>query len=370
MRPELSRLSIVDGLKVLASQIIVLHHLSSYGPIADAFGRLAPELSNWLFAYGRMAVQVFLVTGGFLAARSLAPGGVLNQAAPLELIRHRYARLAVPLMVAVAGGIICAAVARSLLRDDFIPAAPGLLQILAHVFLLQDVLHLPALSAGVWYVAIDFQLYSLTLLLFWAARSLGRTLRWMHFLGLASVALLAVLSLFIFNRDADWDIVAPYHFAAYSFGLICYWLTRERRLPCFWLGVGILAVIGALYIDFRERIALALACAVCMGWHTRTGLLATVLEWSGLRQLSRESYSLFLVHFPICMVVNAIYAQFAQGLSAQWAWLFMGAAWWGSMVVAKHFHVQVDQRSEWILQRALTFLRSASAMHWRFWANI
>ncbi|WP_026259415.1 acyltransferase family protein [Uliginosibacterium gangwonense] len=370
MRPELSRLSIIDGLKVLASQIIVLHHLSSYGPLADALGRLVPECSRWLFAYGRMAVQVFLVTGGFLAARSLAPGGVLNQAAPLELIWHRYARLAVPLIVAVAGGVVCAGLARCFLQDDFIPAAPGVLQILAHVFLLQDVLHLPALSAGVWYVAIDFQLYSLTIFLFWAARRLGRTSHWVRFLGLASVAMLAVLSLFIFNRDADWDIVAPYHFAAYSFGLICYWLTREQRLPCFWLGVGMLAVVGALYIDFRERIALALVCAVCMGGHVRTGMFATMLKWGRLKQLSRESYSLFLVHFPICMLANAVYAQVAQSLSVSWAWLFMGAAWWASMSVARYFHVRVDQRAELILQRVLASLRSASAMHWRFWANI
>ena len=58
----------IDALKVLASQIIVLHHLSAYGPVADAMHHAAPVLMDWLYGYGRMAVQVFLVLGGYLMA--------------------------------------------------------------------------------------------------------------------------------------------------------------------------------------------------------------------------------------------------------------------------------------------------------------
>ena len=56
-----SRLFPLDALRATAAQLIVLHHLSVYGPIAEAMHRLFPLLTGWLYDYGRMAVQVFLV---------------------------------------------------------------------------------------------------------------------------------------------------------------------------------------------------------------------------------------------------------------------------------------------------------------------
>ncbi|MDO8774665.1 MAG: acyltransferase, partial [Burkholderiaceae bacterium] len=59
----------VDALKLLASQLIVLHHFATYGPLADALSEVAPALTHWFYDYARMAVQVFLVLGGYLAVR-------------------------------------------------------------------------------------------------------------------------------------------------------------------------------------------------------------------------------------------------------------------------------------------------------------
>ena len=67
-----SRLFPLDALRAAAAQLIVLHHLSVYGPIAEAMHGLFPLLSGWLYDYGRMAVQVFLVLGGYLSARALS----------------------------------------------------------------------------------------------------------------------------------------------------------------------------------------------------------------------------------------------------------------------------------------------------------
>ena len=46
------RMPLVDALKALASQLIVLHHFSAYGPLADALDDLVPALAGWLFDYG------------------------------------------------------------------------------------------------------------------------------------------------------------------------------------------------------------------------------------------------------------------------------------------------------------------------------
>ncbi len=62
---------LIDFLKVFAALLIILHHLSSYGQIAEDARKALPGIMNWLFEYGRYAVQIFLVMAGYLAAQSL-----------------------------------------------------------------------------------------------------------------------------------------------------------------------------------------------------------------------------------------------------------------------------------------------------------
>ena len=63
---------LIDALKAIAALLVLTHHFSSYGPLAESARQHFPVVFDWLFAYGRMAVQVFLVIAGFLAARGLA----------------------------------------------------------------------------------------------------------------------------------------------------------------------------------------------------------------------------------------------------------------------------------------------------------
>ena len=58
--------------------------------MSDVIQPFLPGLTSWLFDYGRMAVQVFLVVGGFLAASSLAPRGEAAFSQPGRLIFRRY----------------------------------------------------------------------------------------------------------------------------------------------------------------------------------------------------------------------------------------------------------------------------------------
>ncbi|RZI65422.1 MAG: acyltransferase, partial [Variovorax sp.] len=49
----------VDALKGVACVTIVWHHLAFYGPMSDVVHGAVPWLMDWLYRYGRMAVQVF-----------------------------------------------------------------------------------------------------------------------------------------------------------------------------------------------------------------------------------------------------------------------------------------------------------------------
>ena len=63
----------IDWGKAIAAQCIVWHHLVHYGPLAPRLRLWLPGLVDWLDQRALLAVQVFLVMGGYLAARSLWP---------------------------------------------------------------------------------------------------------------------------------------------------------------------------------------------------------------------------------------------------------------------------------------------------------
>ena len=298
------RLPFIDTLKAIGAQLVVLHHLAFYGPMSDYAYALLPGVIEWLSDHARIAVQVFLVSSGFLAARSLAPDGRLHTPTPLLLLLRRYLKLIIPYLAAVSIAIGCAAVARAWMDHDSIPAAPTVAQVVAHALLLHGVLGMDSLSAGVWYVAIDFQLFALLLALLW----LGR--RWpsgrARPIGVALVTGLTAASLYVFNRNPDWDDWGPYFFGAYGLGVAAFWASGQPRAR-WWLGALALLALPALAMDFRSRIALALVVALSLGLARCHGGLTTP---PGLRRTlgsycSRISYSLFLIHFPIALLINA-----------------------------------------------------------------
>ena len=101
MKSAASRMPLIDAMKAIASILIVVHHLVVYGPLSKAMQNFVPTLSDWLFDYGRIAVQVFLVIAGFLAARGLSAQGDALSTSPLGLIWKRYLRLAIPYLAAI-----------------------------------------------------------------------------------------------------------------------------------------------------------------------------------------------------------------------------------------------------------------------------
>ncbi|MBL8436359.1 MAG: acyltransferase [Zoogloea sp.] len=312
MRNDASRLPAIDALKAIACVLIVLHHLAFYGPMADIARPLMPGLIDFLFDYGRMAVQVFLVVSGFLFATRFNPASS-TLGAPLVLLFQRYTRLVVPYSAALLLAIACSAVAGVWMEHRSISEPPDLGQLLAHVLLLHDLLDQEALSAGVWYVAIDFQLFALAVLLLWLPHRLAARFPAqagaLRLLAALLVAGMTVASLFGFNRDDLWDETALYFFGAFGLGILCSWALRLPR-PQLWLGLLTLTAVAALAVDFRERIAVATGVMLFLAVAARSGLLHTLPLPAAVSRLAQISYSVFLVHFPLSLLVNAAVSGF------------------------------------------------------------
>jgi peptidoglycan/LPS O-acetylase OafA/YrhL len=332
MSSSANRMPLIDALKAVASQAIVLHHLAAYGPLTAAVQTIAQTPIDWLFDYARIAVQIFLVIGGFLAARGLSPDGQALSRSPLPLIGKRYLRLVVPFLIAIGLAMVSAAIATQWMDDESIPARATLAQWLAHVFLLHGVLGFDSLSAGVWYVAIDFQLFAVLSLLLWLGRD--------RLPAMLPVLALAIASLFWFNRDAGWDNWAIYFFGSYGLGAAAWWASAPQRMRS-WTGLLLTVVVAALVLDFRLRIAVALGTALLLALSRRSGLLYRWPEAKPLDFLGRISYSLFLVHFPVCLLANALYAHL-ELTSPLVAIAFMVGAWGSSLLAAVFFHRWVE----------------------------
>ena len=359
MSQHLDRSLLIDGLKALAAQIIVIHHLVSYGPMAVSAAQAAPDLVAWFLYYGRWAVQVFLVIAGFLTAQALCgKPAVLDR--PWSLLAKRYIRLVWPFGVAVTLAVLAAELARFWTDDPILPAQAGIVQYAAHWLLVHSLLGHDSLSTGVWYVAIDFQLFLLTVLLLWTAQAL----RWAGWAPLL-IGLLTVGSLVWIRTWQGWDDWAPYFYNAYGVGLLIGWLgLRETRTIAAlqWVRGVLLAVLAVLCWQLvvtdngRLLVILVTAGLLWLASQPMGRSVGSMPIWQGrlgvaVHYLGATSFALFLLHFPVSMLVNAAQDRFdwtspAAGLCA------MLVTWAVSMLVADVFY-QVVERQGLALSRRI-----------------
>lgn len=339
-------LPLIDLLKVFAAQCIVWHHFALYGPMGSALAQRAESVSEVLVDMALWVVQIFLVVGGFLAARGSLPApGVHRPISASELWIlgwARWRRLAVPALVALLAAVLAAALARWLGDDPDTPAAPTLAQVLAHVFFLQDLVGLPALSSGVWYLAIDLQLQWGLLALLLLRDRLPQ--RWRRLATAAAVVGAVALSLLVWNLDPDLDAWALYFVGAWGLGVLSAWARGARSPAVAWVWWGWIVLLGllALWVEPRERVGLAVITALLLAgpWQDAMARLC----WPRvLTELSRSSYALFLVHYPVALVVGAMVDRLWPGavVPALWA---LGLAWGLSMLAAQALHLGVELR--------------------------
>ncbi len=341
----LERSLTVDVLKVVAAQFIVWHHFSAYGPMADTMTLAWPHLMEWLYRYARLAVQVFLVVGGYLAAQSVMHKSIQH---PLISIVKRYLRLVPFYLLALALISVAVAVSRDTIHASWLPSEPSVLQFLTHGLLLHDLLGFEALSSGAWYVAIDFQLYALLIVL-------CHVLHTEHHKRLSvAVALLCVASMWQFNRVDELDIWAIYFFAAYGLGVLAAWAKRsafENRV--FWITA--LLAVGALWVEYRTRLSLALVTAVWLVIKPKG-----MVHWTPIKRvvhrLSNSAYVLFLTHFGAIVLFSSMWNK-SHFYDPDMAFALTGFAWACCVGMGLFLHEKVEvPMHHWVSQRSKQLL--------------
>lgn len=309
------RNSTIDLLKALASQIIVVHHLLLYTPMSPVLQANWPGLLGFIADEGRYVVQIFLVIGGFLAAQSMfSLLGKARDVAVWPLFKKRFLRLAKPFWIAIAVAVLLSWLGGKIAMHPEVSDLPGFTQLLAHAFLLHDIVEVEALSAGVWYVAIDLQLYAVLVLMAWVSQKTGglKLLEPQQGLLLLAIAM-TLASLLVWNRNAEHDEWVWYFFGAYGLGVAAHWAEREGKVV--WVSLLIAGLLGiALWVEWRERLLLTGVTALLLMNSSRIEQFVGSIVQGPVRWLGDISYSVFLIHYGIAVFASSVVI--ALGLSS------------------------------------------------------
>ena len=319
----------VDFLKTIAVQIIIFHHLCNYGIISLKVHELFPHLIDFVGLHGRYAVQIFLVIGGYLTAKSLPQ--TLDKFGLWKTVINRYLRLAPTYIVAIVITILCAMIARAIHYEDYIGESETIAQLLAHFFFLQNILQFESISVGVWYVAIDWQLYIFTACLLFFMRSFKKVL--------FILPIVIAFSLLYFSQYPLFEDYFIYFIGAYGLGIIAFLAEdtshHETRQPArILLLLFILLILSDTFFELRIKNVIEIFLAVLLTLYGKRAYNSKNLKWSKICiWFSQRSYSAFLIHFSLLLLGNSIYYLF-QWKSSITALLMMLLIWLFSWIGA------------------------------------
>lgn len=304
------RLVFVDGLRGIAALWVVAFHLAMSGQIEGIRHWLPGPVFGFVFGAGHLGIWVFFVLSGFVMAMAIE-NRVIDRAFVGTFLLRRIIRLALPYYVSIAVSIAVLALRAAVHHEPV--AWPGIGTLGAHLVFIQEILKLPQLNVVYWTLSIEVQFYLVFAALSWClyriAAEPGRSgsrrdgLTPVGFAGLAFISLGWPLGVVV---GADWaGGFAPF-FYAFLGGVLARAAYRggawQRRL----LGLyGIVASIASIRTGYAGPLVVALTCSVLV-IAPSISQARRLLEWRPLRFCGLVSYSLYLIHEPVILLVGSL----------------------------------------------------------------
>ncbi len=304
------RVAGLDGLRGLAALFVVVNHVflrAFPGSPVDH----APFWAGW-FIYGRFAVVVFIVLSGFSLALSPARHGWrLDHVS--RFARRRARRILPAYWAALAFSL---AVAWLVVPQPGY-GVPGAKSVVVNGLLVQNLVAAPSPNRAFWSMAVEAQLYILFPLLLLMVRRRGAIL-------MVATVTLVVAAVGIFgphiSRLDTFVVQSPPELAAlFALGILTAGIVGagQARRSWPWAGLALAAAVPVLAtiwwqgsvwtLDHLFWVDLALGPAIaCLLAALATGRpapLLRLLDARPMRNLGSSSYSLYLTHAPIVVIV-------------------------------------------------------------------
>ena len=323
--PRRQRLAGLDGVRGLAALFVVVNHVFLRAFPGYPVDR-APFWAAWCI-YGRFAVVVFIVLSGFSLALSPARHGWRLDGA-FRFAHRRARRILPPYWAALAFSLAVAV----LVVPPPGAGVPDVESVLVNGLLVQNLVTAPSPNRSFWSMAVEAQLYVAFPLLLLMVRRWGAIVMVTAVtLVVATVGILGahISRLNAFEIQSPPDLAALFAIGVASAGIVAASSAR-RSWP--WAALALAAAAPVLAIiwwqgsvrtlDHLFWADLALGPAVaCLLVALATGHgapLLRLLDARPIRKLGRSSYSLYLTHGPIVVVVyeKIVAGRVRQGVPA------------------------------------------------------
>lgn len=350
--------NVLHMLRGVAALWVVLFHIHALG-VTDAFEGDWPRfLYMTLFDFGRGGVAIFFVLSGFVIAHSLSDKAVDGHCFVRFFVR-RSLRLDPPYFVSIA---LCLAVAAAFaVRRGEDPLTFGIGDILAHMFYLQELLQIDAISVVFWTLTYELQFYLVYAGVLAIQHRLGRrAANGLLVPALDAAMLAAALAGALLGPGWAMHGLFLNFWYAFYLGVAVQRSAKGRlaRVVVIVLAGAMLATAGGTHEVFNTPAALTglglLLLTVANRLDARTAPRPLML-------LGTISYSLYLTHVPVLLVAlsAASALRAAGGPFGTWLavalqlGLALGAAsvfWWAierpSQAWSKRFGLTVRARAE------------------------
>ncbi|MFE5137028.1 acyltransferase family protein [Streptomyces fagopyri] len=357
MAPGRAHVPGLDGIRGLAALYVVLFHcrlLTFPGFPRDS----GPSWLGWLM-YGRLAVVLFLALSGFSLAISAARKG-WRLGSLAGFLRRRAWRILPPYWAALVFSLVVAwAVVPA---SHFGPPTGG--SVLVYGLVAQDMYTAPTPNGAFWSIGVEAELYLVFPLLLLIRRRLGAVVL------LGGVTLLVVArgltangALPVEGLNGLTPNLAPVFVAGLVGAGVVVASERVRSLPWHWLAalaaLPVLALVVAkgsvwtvahyFWVDLAVVPAVTLLLVAVSTGKPRA--LTKLLSTRPVRSLGNFSYSLYLIHLPIVMIVVRKVAPHyvSPGLPTFWFTLALGlpASVLGAWLFSEVFEMPFKRNRSW-----------------------
>jgi len=311
-----NRLESVDGLRGIAILMVLIFHY--FGE--KALNQIYPfggKFSSGPLSYGNMGVDLFFIVSGFVIALTLK-----RCRSPFEFLVRRFIRIWPALVVCSVFTFIIVSLSDSefaLIRKpelaDFLPSLT-----LTPVAIWRPWFpHVDLISGVFWTLVVEGQFYVVAAILYWgvSANSFGRSLTIITIVNILLRAaikkwapdLTPIYSAFIITDFLPW-------FAAGSVFFELYNRDTSKTIALLLLTVLFLIIARASTLSHDDRLPIVTA-ALAFSFFLAFWIVATasrftaLLEIRSLVWIGRCSYSLYLFHYTVGMILISHISKFS-----------------------------------------------------------
>lgn len=299
----------VQALRGIAALWVVLFHIHESEYIEGLTAMLPKALTFILFEIGSSGVAIFFVLSGLVITHSV----VVNPMNGRDLLHfglRRSVRLDPPYWAAIALALSVTGVMARVHGETTAP--PSFAIVAAHMLYLQEVMQMPRINMVFWTLTYEFQFYIVLAIGHWLASRFiarGTSVARAQFIVGAPLAMLALLAALAPSGWAPQGLfVNLWH--AFFLGVLAY-LAGYRRQSV----VPLCCVAAATLVGAADRETLfgvpAVMTAFILFLSGRSGYLLHGMSHAAFGFLGRISYSLYLTHVPLMIIVFGAWGRLA-----------------------------------------------------------